>query len=134
MVDPVIVDAQKHQPNSQGRRKAGLVECSQQQSRSHRGRQHEPGSAAHPKVRNGAPEEVDCMRESDQRNNAGAARGIDALKPKQIGERAAGQADRHHSHGRDEEVEEPGTVVRSGLRCAWRQALSFNRGSRLHVP
>jgi hypothetical protein len=51
------------------------------------------------------------MGQGDKRDNAGSVRGINALAPEQIGERAANQTDRHDRHGRDEKIEKPWALI-----------------------
>ena len=105
--------------------------CREERQLRQRGRncsQHEPDAPAQPEVSDGAPEKIDGVRQRNQRNNAGAAGWIDALAPQQIGERAADQADGHDGHGRDEEIEQPGTFVWRG----WSFAFGVLTLCRLH--
>jgi hypothetical protein len=54
------------------------------------------------------------MRQRDEGADAGGSRGIDAFIAEKERERAAYEADRNDSIGRDEQGEEPGTLVRRG--------------------
>lgn len=78
------------------------------------GSQDKPCTAAHPEICDRAPEEIDRVGQSEKRNDAGAAAGIDAFEAKDIRESTTDQTDGDYRSGRSEQAEEPRPLVPDG--------------------
>ena len=83
---------EKEQRNREGAGKLWLIKGQQQRGRGSGGSGDEPGAAAHPEVRDRAPEKINGVRHRKQSHDAGRARRIDAFVAQQIRERAADEA------------------------------------------
>ncbi len=64
-------------------------------------------------IGNRAPEEIDGVRQGKQRDDAGAARGIDAMETQKVREASANEAEGDDRIRGDEEGEEPRAFMRS---------------------
>src|SRR5580765_4839450 len=109
------------------------MECSQLRDGSGHGGQHEPIAPAYPEVADRAPEKVDCVRQRDECDDAGATRGIDTFASQQIRESAANESNGHDCYGRNEEIEQPGSFVWLCARRGWKVAFGVLSRCRLHV-
>lgn len=71
----------------------------------------EPGAAANPEICDRTPEEIDGVRERKQSHDTSGASGVDALFAQEERERTADESEGDDGIGRNEEGEEPGTIV-----------------------